>query len=84
MKAASRPAAEVTTGRRIMLAMPPKRGMALPERGWFFMLKKLFRDQRRLPRSHSKPSINVVVKMISNVATAAMVGLMFSRMPVNI
>ena len=38
----------------------------------------------RLPRIHSSTSIRLVVKMISSVATAAMVGLMFSRMPVNI
>src|SRR5450830_755627 len=36
--AAFRPCAECATGRRIMLAMPPKRGMALPDRGWFLSM----------------------------------------------
>jgi hypothetical protein len=33
MKAASSPRAELTTGKRIMLAMPPNRGMAFPDKG---------------------------------------------------
>ncbi len=38
----------------------------------------------RRPRSHSSTPISAVVKIVSSVATAAIVGLMFSRMPVNI
>src|SRR3990167_3449371 len=34
MKPALRPSALVATGSRIMLARPPKRGMALPPSGW--------------------------------------------------
>jgi hypothetical protein len=35
MKAASSPRGDVATGKRIMVAMPPKRGMSLPDKGWF-------------------------------------------------
>ena len=36
LNAAFKPTGLLATGRRIMLAMPPNRGMALPDRGWFF------------------------------------------------
>src|SRR4051812_14190808 len=36
MKAASSPSADAATGSRIIVAMPPKRGISLPESGWFF------------------------------------------------
>ncbi|CAI8717325.1 hypothetical protein EMIT0196P_110052 [Pseudomonas chlororaphis] len=37
-KAASRPAGVGTWGRRIMVAMPPKRGISLPPSGWWRIL----------------------------------------------
>ena len=38
-KQASRPAAVLAAGRRIMVVGPPKRGISLPPRGWFMLFR---------------------------------------------